>query len=265
MPNLFLIRRDRPSPIEPKLYEPILCLNLQGKKETELGGELFTLEPGYSMAISHDVPVSSRVTLASSASPYLSAVLFLDRATLRSLYDDVEGLELSAPNPRSVGVHEADSALIDAFGRYLALANDPLSAKVLGPLVLRELHFRLLTTPHGAMFRRLLQHDSHASHIARAIRRIRQDFRQRLAVPELARAAGMSPSTFHHHFKAITKTTPLQYQKDLRLLEARRMLATRQSVTETAYGVGYESPTQFSREYARKFGVPPSAHRVAAP
>jgi AraC-like DNA-binding protein len=126
------------------------------------------------------------------------------------------------------------------------------------PLIRKELHFRLLLAPHGAMLRQLVSHDSHASCIARAIERIRESFRAPLAVPELAQAAGMSPSSFHKHFKTITETTPLQYQKDLRLLEARRLLQEgHHSVSETAFEVGYESPTQFSREYARKFGASP--------
>jgi AraC-like DNA-binding protein len=115
------------------------------------------------------------------------------------------------------------------------------------------------------MLRELLRHDSHASHIARAIARIRRDFRTPLTVPELARAAAMSESAFYKHFRDITASTPLQYQKDLRLLEARRLLSTGEhSVSTAAYEVGYESPSQFSREYARKFGVPPSTHLLAA-
>ncbi|MBK7400694.1 MAG: helix-turn-helix domain-containing protein [Myxococcales bacterium] len=129
---------------------------------------------------------------------------------------------------------------------------------MLGPLVLKEIHYRLLVAPFGGMLRRLLRHDSQASAIARAIGHIRGDIRSPLAIPELARRVGMSTSSFHQHFKTITSTTPLQYQKELRLLEARRLLAGGASVTATAFEIGYESPSQFSREYARKFGVPPS-------
>ena len=123
----------------------------------------------------------------------------------------------------------------------------------------REIHYRLLVAPFGGMLRRLIRHDSNASAIARAIGHIRGDIRSPIAIPDLARRVGMSASSFHKHFKTITSTTPLQYQKELRLLEARRLLKTGgASVTTVAYEVGYESPSQFSREYARKFGVPPS-------
>ena len=143
--------------------------------------------------------------------------------------------------------------------RYLALADSPADAQVLSTLTSKEIHYRLLVAPFGGMLRSLIRHDSNASAIARAIRYIRDDIRSPITIPEIARRVGMSASSFHKHFKTITSTTPLQYQKELRLLEARRLLTTGgASVTTAAYDVGYESPSQFSREYARKFGVPPS-------
>jgi transcriptional regulator GlxA family with amidase domain len=143
--------------------------------------------------------------------------------------------------------------------RYLALADSPSDAKVLAPLVSKEIHYRLLVAPFGGMLRRLIRHDSKESAISRAIGYIRDDVRSAIVIPELARRVWMSASSFHEHFKTITRTTPLQYQKELRLLEARRLLKTGgASVTTAAFDVGYESASQFSREYARKFGVPPS-------
>jgi AraC-like DNA-binding protein len=137
--------------------------------------------------------------------------------------------------------------------------DDPLDAKVLGPSILREIHYRLLLSPIGSMLRNLLVANSNASRVAKAIRRLRSEYRFPLKVPDLAKAAGMSASSFHEHFKAVTGTTPLQYQKDLRLIEARALLKERQkAVSEAAYAVGYESPTHFSRDYSRKFGLPPS-------
>jgi AraC-like DNA-binding protein len=130
---------------------------------------------------------------------------------------------------------------------------------VLGPLIWKEIHYRVLMAPFGGMLRSLIRHDSNASAIARAIGHIREDLRSPIAIPNLARQVGMSASSFHKNFKTITSTTPLQYQKELRLLEARRLLKTGSaSVTAAAFEVGYESSSQFSREYARKFGVPPS-------
>lgn len=147
----------------------------------------------------------------------------------------------------------------------MALADSPADAKVLGPLISKEIHYRLLMAPFGGMLRSLIRHDSNASAIARAIGQIRADIRSPMTIPDLARRVGMSASAFHKHFKTVTATTPLQYQKELRLLEARRLLRMGgASVTTAAYQVGYESASQFSREYARKFGVPPSQDTASA-
>lgn len=265
LPSLVLLRHLQPTEMTPTLYEPVVCLILQGRKETILGDITLDIGPGDSLLVSHDVPVTARITTASPSEPYLAMVLLLDLSLLRSLYEEVSEAIIEDAPARSAVLQQADSRLIDCLTRYLALAGDPVETKVMAPLVLREIHFRLLMAPHGGMLRELLRHDSHASNIARAIARIRRDFRNSLAVTELAREIGMSASSFHKNFRAITSSTPLQYQKELRLLEARRLLATGdQTVSSVAYEVGYESPNQFSREYARKFGVPPSTHLVKA-
>jgi AraC-like DNA-binding protein len=255
MDGLVLLRQDTPSAFEASLYEPVLCLILQGKKQVSIGGQTLSFGPGECLLVSHDLPVSSRVTSA----PYLALVFQVDAATIRKLRDEVAESVLDSERPRAAVVHRADPGLLDALGRYLALAESPSDARVLGPLTSQEIHYRLLVAPFGGMFRRLTRHDSNASAIARAIGHIRGDIRSSIAIPELARRVGMSASSFHKHFKTITSTTPLQYQKELRLLEARRLLKTGgAAVTTVAYEVGYESTSQFSREYARKFGVPPS-------
>lgn len=149
--------------------------------------------------------------------------------------------------------------------RYLELMDAPLDAQVLGPMIVREIHFRLLMSPIGGMLRNLLSVDSHASRIAKAIIRIRNKFREPLVVAELAEIAGMSPSSFHEHFKSVTGTTPLQYQKDLRMIEAREILMRGAcSVSIAGFEVGYESPTHFSRDYSRKFGCSPKHHLAQA-
>lgn len=256
-----LFRRRQPTELTADFYEPIVCLILQGSKETIFDDVSMTVAAGQSLLVSHDVPVRARIMEATPETPYLSIVLRLDIPLLRSLYDEVGEAARDEPEGRSFSVRDADPRLIDCLERALALADDPLEARILLPQVRRELHFRLLMAPHGGMLRALLHHDSHASHIARAISRIRRDFRSALAVPELAREVGMSESSFHKHFRDITSSTPLQYQKDLRLIEAKRLLTTGDhNVTSVAYDVGYSSPNQFSREYSRKFGVPPSAH-----
>lgn len=255
MEGLLLLQQDSPSALEAYLYEPVLCLILQGRKQVSIGDQTLSFGPGECLLVSHDLPVSSRITEA----PYLALVYEVEVATIRRLYDEVEGAALDGEPARSARTHRADPGLLDALGRYLALTDAPADAKVLGPLVAKEIHYRLLTAPFGGMLRSLIRHDSHASAIARAIGHIRGNIRAPIAIPDIARQVGMSVSSFHKHFKTITSTTPLQYQKELRLLEARQLLRTgAASVTTAAFDVGYESASQFSREYARKFGVPPS-------
>jgi AraC-like DNA-binding protein len=253
--GLQVLRQNFPSSFEASLYEPVLCLILQGGKQVAIGEQTMSFGPGEYLLVSHDLPVCSRITKA----PYLALVLEVDIATIRELYDKVTESALDSERARAAQTHQADPGLLDALRRYLALADSPTDAKVLGPLTSKEIHYRLLVAPFGGMLRSLIRHDSNASAIARAIGYIRDDIRSPIAIPDLARRVGMSASSFHKHFKTITSTTPLQYQKDLRLLEARRLLTTGgASVTAAAFDVGYESPSQFSREYARKFGVSPS-------
>jgi AraC-like DNA-binding protein len=255
MAGLQVLRQSVPSSFEASLYEPVLCLILQGAKEVTIGEQTLPFGPGECLLISHELPVCSRITKA----PYLAVVFEISLGTIRELYDKVAESAPDSEHASAAQTHEADSGLLDALCRYTALADSPADAKVLGPLTSKEIHYRLLTAPFGGMLRSLLRYDSNASAITRAIGHIRADIRSPIAIPDLARRVGMSASSFHKHFKAITSTTPLQYQKELRLLEARRILRTEgASVTAAAFDVGYESPTQFSREYARKFGVPPS-------
>ncbi len=265
-PNVAVTGRRSPTELRSDIYEPVVCLILQGAKELNAGDKTMTIGPGQCLLVSHDIPVSACITKASPQHPYLSLVLRLDVGVLRSLYEEVSDVLDRRVPAQSAGVHDADAALIDAFARMVALSEEPVERRVLEPMLLREIHFRLLMAPYGGMLRQLLRHDSHASNVARAIRRIRSDFRTAIAVPDLAKEVGMSVSSFHKHFREITANTPLQYQKELRLLEARRLLATGdQPVTTVAYNVGYGSPNQFSREYARKFGVSPRTHLPLRP
>jgi len=258
--GLLLLRHTQPTTTEATFYDPAFCLILQGEKETSIGERTLRFGSGESLIVSHELPVSSRIIEASYETPYLAMITPLDLTLLRGLYEQVAeaGLELEKEQVQSMQVHETDTELLGTLARYLALAERPLEAPVLAPLILKELHFRLLIASHGSMLRQLLKRDSHASKISRAIGQIRKDFRISLSIPDLAKTVGMSSSSFHTHFKSITMTTPLQYQKSLRLLEARRLLsAGGHTVSTAAFEVGYESPTQFSREYTRKFGASP--------
>jgi AraC-like DNA-binding protein len=260
LPGLRVLRHPRVTAFEGSIYDPVICLIMQGRKETTFGGRTLDARAGQCLLVSHDLPVVSRVLEA----PYLSLLLDVELGLLRSLYDEVADATLDSEHACVLEVHEADAALLDALRRYLALAESTTDAKVLGPLIRREIHYRLLMAPFGGMLRNLVRHDSHASAIARAIAHLRRDYRSSLAIPELARSVGMSTSSFHKHFKSVTSSSPLQYQKDLRLLAARRLLvAGEASVSDAAFEVGYESPSQFSREYARKFGVQPSREAAA--
>ena len=265
--GLTLVRCTHPTGFEATLYEPLVCLIVQGTKVTTAGDQTVTLSAGKSVVVSHDLPVVSRIERASRAAPYLALVVRLDLGTLRSLYAEVGDVETEVEEEEAaLKVAHLDAPTMAVLLRYLDLLDHPKDARVLAPLVRRELHYRLLMSSSGGMLRSLLRRDSHASRIADAIGSLREGFRGPLDIGALARHAGMSPSSFHKHFRSVTRTTPLQYQKDLRLAEARALLrGGRHSVSTAAFEVGYESPSQFSREYSRKFGLPPQSDRRAAP
>ncbi len=259
LPNLFVLRTDETSEFEAVIYNPVICLILQGAKETTIGDRTVRLEAGDALVVSHDVPVQSKITDASAEKPYLALIISLELGLVRSLYEQVGAFVDEDSNMHSLSSGAAEHSLIDPIARYLDLMHRSLDAQVLGPAILREIHYRLLTSPIGGMLRSLLSIDSHASRVAQAIILIRKEFRRTLSVTELAQSAGMSQSSFHGHFKQVTGTTPLQYQKDLRMIAARDLLrAGRHSVSSASFEVGYESPTHFSRDYQRKFGVSPS-------
>ncbi len=262
--GLSVVRSFAPTELEAVIYQPIFCLVLQGAKQAFLGDNPVTFGRLQSLIVSLDLPTVGRIVSASRQEPYVALALKLDATLLQDLVNEIDEAQ-TQDNGSVLAVRDADDAVVDAMRRLFLLSGEPSAAPVLAPLVKREIHYRLLTARHGAMLRRLTRPGSHASRIAHAVSIIRRDYTQSLDVTNLAREAGMSPSAFHLHFKEITATTPLQYQKQLRLLEARRLLLTGAgSVARVAFDVGYESPTQFSREYSRKFGKPPRGERAAA-
>src|SRR5690349_14730106 len=185
MPGLQVLRQNFPSPLEASLYEPVLCLILQGGKEVSVGAQTLPFGPGECLLVSHDLLVWSRVTKA----PYLALVLQVDVAIIRELYDKVAESAPGTERARAAQTHRADPGLLDALRRYLRLADSPADAKVLGPLTSKEIHYRLLMAPFGGMLRSLIRYDSNASAIARALGHIRADIRSPIAVPDLARRA----------------------------------------------------------------------------
>jgi AraC-like DNA-binding protein len=265
LPNLTVLKSSTTSEFDAVVYNPVVCLILQGAKETTIGDQSATLCAGDALVVSHDLPVQSRITEASADKPYLAVIISLELAMVRGLYEQVGSLSDAKRPTRSLSSGRIDSKLTEAISRYLALAENSVDAQVLGPSILREIHFRLLMSPIGGMLRSLLAVDSHASRVAKAIMKIRNEYRQALSITELAQSAGMSESSFHGHFKQVTGTTPRQYQKDLRIIAARELLRTgRHSVASASFEVGYESPTHFSRDFQRKFGKPPSRETFAA-
>jgi len=264
--GLTLVRTRAPTVLVAQAYHPLVCLVLQGRKESYLGRERVEFAAGSAVIISLDLPTRARVVEASPLRPYVALALALDLDLVRRLAMELGPVpEAVEPPARAIEPGPVDAALVDAMRRLFALVEAPQDRPVLEPMIVREIHYRLLVASHGGMLRRLAQRDSHASRIHRVLARIRGDCSAAFTVAELAALAGMSPSSFHDHFRAVTNTTPVQYIKDMRLLEARQRLRSGgDPVSSVAFAVGYESPTQFSREYARKFGVPPRADRDAA-
>ena len=224
LPHLSVYRRHAESDMEAVVYDPVVCLILQGSKTTGTNGQRVTLETGDALLVSHDLPVVSRITRASAREPYIAVLLSLDLGLVRSLSLELDGAPPAHGHVAPLAAGPADPAWLAPLIRYFELMDDPRAARVLGPAILREIHFRLLLSDLGGMLGQLMFADSHASLIARAIQVIRNDFRSQLSIPDLARTAGMSGSSFHSHFKSVTGTTPLQFQKDLRLIEARAQL-----------------------------------------
>ncbi|MGJ5620177.1 AraC family transcriptional regulator [Sulfitobacter sp. MF3-043] len=265
LPAAHIFQRDEITAFEAVVYNPVICLILQGRKEMNVGKQCVELGEGYALLVSHDLPVTSKITQASADAPYRALILSLDLGILRSLYEQVGEAVSDAHDARSLSASVADPAWVDPILRYLELMDAPLDAQVLGPMILKEIHYRLLLSPIGGMLRNLLSVDSHASRIAKSIQQIRTNFREPLVVGELAEVAGMSQSSFHEHFKSVTGTSPLQYQKELRMIEARALLERGvPSVSVAGFEVGYESSSHFSRDYSRKFGCSPKHHLARA-
>ncbi len=263
LPGLMLIRQDNALLDNCAVYEPCVALIVQGRKRVLLGDEVLNYGEDRYLIASMDLPVRTAVLEASPERPYLGLALRLDWRELNSLMLEVPapapGRKAVAPDSRAMTTGALSLPLLQAFDRLLELLDQPQDIGALAPLIQREIHYRLLTGEAGARLRQIATVDTQSHQVARAIARINAQFHQPLRVEELAREAGMGLSTFHHHFKHLTAMTPLQYQKQLRLNEARRlMLSQRLDASTAAFRVGYESPSQFSREYRRLFGVPPS-------
>jgi len=259
IPGLSLHQRSEPSPPISIMYEPRICVVAQGVKRVLLGDDTYVYDAHHFLITSVDLPTVVQIINASREKPYLGLVLKLDQREISQLMVDSN---LPPPRPqqssRAMATGEVTLPLLTAFQRLIDLLDEPEDIPILAPIIQREIFYRLLMGDQGARLRQMASAGSQSQQIARAIGWLKGNFAKQLRIDDLAAQANMSTSTFHHHFRAVTAMSPLQYQKWLRLNEARRlMLAENQDATTAAFHVGYESPSQFSREYSRLFGDSP--------
>lgn len=238
------------------LYEPSCCIVAQGRKRVTIGGRAWQYDPAHYLVVGLDLPVIGAVVEASEQQPYLCLRLQLDRQVLA----DMLLQEPPAPDSRqaAMAVGEATPQLIDAAARLMQLLDTPADALALAPLIEREMTHRLLHGTQAGLLRQLAQRSSRINRVQKAVSYIRQHFAEAFAIDDLAAVADMSVSTFHAHFKGATQMSPLQFRTQIRLQEARRlMVADGLGAAEAGFRVGYESPSQFSRDYGRLFAAPP--------
>jgi AraC-like DNA-binding protein len=257
--TMVILRSDHPKPPVHRLAQPALCIVAQGAKWATFGANRLEYRAGQALVIGVETPSIGRVFEARPGEPCLVLTLGLDLAILRSV---AEGLD-PPPKPcgeagRGVFVADVEGPLTDCALRLVRLLDTPKAIATLYPVIMREICYWLLVGPQGSEVARLALANSPSQNVIAAMHSLRDRFREPIRIEALAKIAQMSPSTFHRQFKALTLLSPLQYQKQLRLLEARRlMISTGVKVETAAFEVGYESPSQFSREYARMFGAPP--------
>jgi AraC-like DNA-binding protein len=259
IPGLSLFQRDEPTQPESRMYEPRICLIAQGAKRVLLGDDTYVYDERHFLITSVNLPTVVQIIKASPEKPCLGIILKLDQREISQLMVD-SNLPLSRPQQSSRGMAtgEVTLPLLTAFQRLVDLLAEPKDIPILAPIIQREIFYRLLVGDQGARLRQIATAGSQSQQIARAIDWLKDNFTRPLRIDDLATQVNMSTSTFHHHFRTLTAMSPLQYQKWLRLNEARRlMLIENQDAATVAFQVGYESPSQFSREYSRLFGEPP--------
>ena len=266
VPGLSLIRASAPSQPLPSVYHPCLCVVVQGRKHALLGDEVYVYDPLHYLVVSMTLPITGQIIDASPAQPYLCLRVDIDPALVSDLLAQLgPSLPAQEAASRALFIARTSAPLLDAVLRLARLLDTPEEAAVLAPLALREIHYRVLTGELGERLRQLCEVDGASQRIARAIERLKSHYAETLRIEDLASAAHMSASSLHQRFKAVTSMSPLQFQKQLRLQEARRlMLSEGMEAAAAGHRVGYESPSQFSREYRRLFGAPPRREIVAA-
>ena len=259
IPGLSIFRRSEPTEPVTGMYEPSICLVAQGAKFVQLGDDSFVYDVNHYLITSVHLPTMVQITEASQEKPYLGLRLTFDPREISQLMADSQ---LPPPrtqqSSRGMAIGKVELPLINAFQRLIDLLNYKQDIPILAPIIQREIIYRLLVGDQGLQLRKIAATGSQGQQIARAIEWLKGHFNQQLRIEDLAKKASMSTSTFHHHFRTITALSPLQYLKQIRLQEARRlMLAEHLDAATASFQVGYESPSQFSREYSRLYGIPP--------
>ena len=257
--SLFVSRYSESNDFAPSLPQPALCVLAQGRKEVRLADEDFAYDPLNYLVVSVSMPISGRVVEISPERPVLALRLDIDPVEITTLISEAGPIGVpSRPGGRGLYVEPIDQLMLDALLRLTRLLDTPKDIAMLAPLIRREILYRLLRSPQGYRLHEIATENSQTHRVSRAVAWLNGHFAQPLRIDNLAREANLSVSTLHHRFKAMTAMSPLQYQKQLRLNEARRlMLSEGLDASAAGYRVGYESPSQFSREYRRQFGAPP--------
>jgi len=258
LPNLIMAIRTAPTAPEAHVAEPVFSLILQGAKYIEIGDNGIHYGPGQYVIVPIELPMQARVKEASVDKPFLGFGLTLNPGSIASLLLEAGTAPTRSPEFSGLVVGVVTDELLDAVLRFVRLVNRPADIPVLAAAIEREILWRLLNGPQGALVREVGLANGRLAQIARAIKWLRSHYAEAMRIEELAAIASMSSTSFHRHFRAVTSMTPLQYQKQLRLQAARsRLIATAEDVAQVGFAVGYESPSQFSREYRRVFGRPP--------
>ena len=268
---LSIRRCEAPTELTSYIHEPSICLIAQGSKRVLLGEDVYVYDAHHYLIASVNLPIVAQVLDASCDKPYLSLKLNLDqREIAQMMVDSNLPMPQQKQADRGMAVSGVSLPLLHSFHRLIDLLETPADIPILSPLIQKEILYRLLTGEQGLRLRQIASAGSHSHQISRAIDWLKSNYREQLRVHELAAQVRMSTSTFHHHFRSLTAMSPLQFQKSLRLHEARQlMFSERMDAATAAFEVGYESPSQFSREYSRQFGSPPlkdikSLHLISA-
>ncbi|EJG0783472.1 TPA: AraC family transcriptional regulator [Vibrio parahaemolyticus] len=253
-------RWTTPTPPTSYTHNPSICLIAKGRKRVLLGEESFIYDANHFLISSVDLPIIANIIEASEEQPYLGLIMELDLTEISQLIVDSElAFTQSKEAQKGIAVGELSESLLDAFVRLAELLDEGQNIKILAPIIKREIFYRLLMSEQGTRLHQIVTAGSHSHQIAKAIDWLKNNFVKPLSVGDLASYTGMSKSSFYTHFRSMTSMTPLQFQKKLRLSEARRLMLTENlDAMAATFKVGYESPSQFSREYSRLFGAPPS-------